>query len=239
MNRILVLPIAIPLLAGVALSQSAPPQGKETAGGRDSSSVGQLQAGSVLQAELNKPIDVRKNKPADEVVATVTHDAQSNGVVVVPKGSKIVGHVIEVKARSKDQLNSVLRLTFDRVVLKNGGEIPAALGIQAIGSRQVATGENELASGTSNVSPGGLLGGVGSPSVGAASEMGSAKHSAGLTAASQGVVGLPGLTLSNQSSTPTQAASNQAASNPGSVISSTTRDVRLDNGTQLILRVNQ
>jgi hypothetical protein len=56
-----------------------------------------------------------------------------SGSVVIPKGSRLVGHVTEVKARSKDQATSVVGIAFDRAVLKNGTEMSLALGIQAIG----------------------------------------------------------------------------------------------------------
>jgi hypothetical protein len=81
-----------------------------------------------------------------------------NGSVVIPKGSRLVGHVTDEKARSKDQATSVVGIAFDRAVLKNGTEISLALGIQAIG-RSMPPGESDLASGTTTVAPGGLLGG--------------------------------------------------------------------------------
>jgi type IV secretory pathway VirB10-like protein len=40
-----------------------------------------------------------------------------NRSVVIPKGSRLVGHVTEVKARSKDQATSVVGIAFDRAVL--------------------------------------------------------------------------------------------------------------------------
>src|SRR5258706_11493241 len=55
------------------------------------STANQLAAGSTVQAELTKPVDVRKNKPGDAVIAKTTQDVKSDGHVVLPKGSKIVG----------------------------------------------------------------------------------------------------------------------------------------------------
>jgi hypothetical protein len=49
-----------------------------------------------------------------------------------------------------------------------------------------------------------------------------------LTNASHGAIGLEGLTLNSVAASNTQ----------GSVISSTTRNVRLDSGTQMLLQVN-
>jgi len=91
------------------------------------------------------------------------------------------------------------------------------------------TGESELASGTTTVAPGGLLGGVGSTTTGVASDVGSGARSAGLAPISQGVVGLRGLRLSSHTS----------ASSQGSVTSSSTGNVHLDSGTEVILHMSQ
>jgi hypothetical protein len=191
-------------------------------------SLAALPAGTTFEAELIKPVDARKNKPGAEVLAKVTHDVKLNRSVVIPKGSRLVGHVTEVMARSKDQATSVVGIAFDRAVLNNGTEMSLALGIQAIG-RSMPPGESELASGTTTVAPGGLLGGVGSTTTGAASDIGSGARSAGLTPTSQGVVGLRGLSLSSHTS----------ASSRGSVISSSTGNVHLYSGTEMILHLSQ
>lgn len=86
------------------------------------------------------------------LLAKVTHDVKLNRSVVIPKGSRLLGHVTEVMARSKDQAPSVVGIAFDRAVLNNGTEMSLALGIQAIG-RSMPPGESELASGTTTVAP--------------------------------------------------------------------------------------
>jgi hypothetical protein len=228
MKRELAPVIAMALFAGIAVSQSTPNQSGGSAS-TEASVANRLPAGSILQVELVKPLDVRKNRAGDEVVARVTHDAKSNESVVVPKGSRLIGRVMEAKPRAKDQTNSQLRLAFDRLILKDGTEIPARMAIQAIGRPRTApTGEDELASGTTNVAPGGLLGGIGSTTTGAASDIRPALRATGLNATSQGVVGLQGLTVSTQAS----------ASPQVFVVSSTTTNVHLDSGTEMILRVN-
>lgn len=214
----------------------------------------QLQAGSTVQAALAKPVDAQKSKVGDEVLAKTTHDVKSEGHVVIPKGSKLVGHVTEVKAHTKEQATSELGIAFDRAVLKNGSEIPLAMSIQAIGRSQAsaaAMADDATATGSAGgmgssgaraSGGGGVLGGVrstagtvvdtaGSTAGGAVNTAGSAGGavSGSLSTSSQGVVGLPGLTLSQQSS----------ASANGSVISSQGSNVHLDNGMEMILRVNQ
>jgi hypothetical protein len=224
-------------------------------------SASQVEAGSTVQAQLAKPLDARKNKVGDEVVAKTTQDVKSDGHVIVPKGSKLIGRVTEVKAHSKDQATSELGIAFDHAVLKNGTEMPLALGIQAIGrspasaaavaDEPVMTGGGS-AMGTSSARPavgGGMVGGVRSTAGGvvnaAGSTAGTAVNTAGaaggtagaaggavsgsLSSSSQGVVGLQGLSLSSATSTATNA----------SVVSSSTGNVHLDSGTEMVLRVNQ
>ena len=60
----------------------------------------------MIPVQLTKTIDAKKAKPGDEVVAKVTMDLKTNsGEVVVPKDTKVVGHVTESQARSKDRKN--------------------------------------------------------------------------------------------------------------------------------------
>src|SRR3984893_9336408 len=105
-------------------------------GEAQSATAGQLQAGSTVQAELTKPVDARKNKSGDEIVAKTTQDLKSNGQTVLPKGSKIVGHITEVQAREKGQQESHMAIAFEHAILKNGTQVPMALTLQALGSSQ-------------------------------------------------------------------------------------------------------
>jgi len=230
-----------------AASQAA----KVSQGNTQATSAGQLQADSTMQAQLVKPLDAKKNKVGDEVIAKTTQDVKSDGHVVVPKGSKLVGHVTEVKPHSKEQHDSKLGIAFDHAILKNGTQMPITLSIQAIGRGNAAsaveddamatTSAGTMASSTASAG-GGLGGGVRSTAGGVVNTAGSvggstvntvgnaaSAASGSLSANSQGVVGLPGLSLATQSSTSANA----------SVISSQGSNVHLDSGTEMILRVNQ
>ncbi len=263
MKRILVSLFAGITLAGVCVAQSAQSEASGSASqatkvadkNAQAASTSQLQAGSTVQAELAKPLDARKNKVGDEVIAKTTHDLKSQGRVVIPKGSKLVGHVTEAKAQSKEQATSELGIAFDRAILKGGEELPLALGIQAIGRSQSAATPVEddtiasPSSGTTRPSSarpsggGGTLGGVRSTAGGvvdtAGSTAGAAVNSTAdtaggaisgpLSATSHGVVGMPGLSLATQTSTSASA----------SVITAQGGNVHLDSGTEMILRVNQ
>ena len=240
-----------------SVSQQTGVTGKN--GDSQAASAGQLQAGSTVQAELTRPVDARKNKPGDEVMARTTQDVKSNGYTVLPKGSKIVGHVTEVQARGKGQKESRVAMAFERAVLKNGSQVPMSLTLQAIGSSQAnaaaamddpgmagSTTADESVSGMASSSGSatrGALGGVTSTTGRVVNTAGTTAggalnttHSTGaglasvLTSSSQGVVGLPGLTLSSASAV-------SSSTSADSVISSNSGNVHLDSGTRMILRV--
>ena len=96
-----------------------------------------LASGTAFNAALSSPIDSKKCKPGDPVNARTTEAAKSEGKTVIPKGSKLVGHVTEASARAKGESESSLGIVFDKAILKNGQEIPLDnVTIQAIASAQ-------------------------------------------------------------------------------------------------------
>ena len=97
-----------------------------------------LPAGTTIPAMLDKPVDARKSKVGDDVLAQTTEPIKEDGQIIIPKGSKIIGHVTEAKARTNDDPNSVLGITFERAVLKKGGELPLKLTIQAVAPDRVS-----------------------------------------------------------------------------------------------------
>jgi hypothetical protein len=202
--------------------------------------------GSVIPVQLTKSIDAKKVKTGDEIVAKVTMDLKTNsGEVVVPKDTKVVGHVTEAQARNKDQKDSHVGIVFDRAVMKSG-EIQLPMSIQAIIAPQnpnQSNGNNDQPSaqpsGTaSGTSPsGGRAIGAGNtpppaPSASTGSnppadeQTGSSAHEP-ITGKTEGVVGFKDLKLET------------AASTQGSVVSSGKNNVKLESGTFMLLRVNQ
>ena len=219
-----------------------------------SASASSAISGQTVPAQLSKPVDARKNKPGDEVVAKTTQDVKSNGQVVIPRGSKIMGRVTEAKARTKGQNQSSLSLAFDRAILNNGTNVPVSFAVQAIGSSTMgvqaeeqplaaSAGSASMAAPTAARASGGLVGGVGATAGGVtntAAETGSATGSLSsasgvggvasvpLSATSQGVVGMPSLNLVSATSSST-----------ANKITSNSSNVHLDSGTEMILRANQ
>ena len=195
-----------------------------------------LKSGTTIQAELVKPIDAKKSKVGDEVIAETTQDVKSGGKVVVPIGSTLVGRIMGVRLQNSEQTTSQVGIAFNRAILKSGKEIPVALSIQAIGSGP------PTASAGASARAGAVLRGASSTRaavvntsahptgtvVNTADHPGAAVN-ASLSANTQGVVGLPGLSLFSQTTTFATA----------SVISSQDKNVHLDSGTEMILRVNK
>jgi type F conjugative transfer system protein TrbI len=233
--------------AGQQVPPSAPAQA--TAPASPASNAPRIAPGSVIPVQLTKSIDAKKAKKGDEVVAKVTQDMRDNGgAVVVPKDTKVVGHVTEAEARSKEQKESQVAIAFDRAVLKNGEQMQMPMSIQAIiapPNRNPANAEPpsgypgpEAGGAPMPGGGGGRSGSMGGnyPTPSAPPTSGSAPTGAPasthaqppITGNTQGVVGIPNLKLS-------------AASDPaqGSVVSSEKNNVKLDDGTFLLLRVNQ
>ncbi len=138
-----------------------------------------LASGTAFNAALTSPIDSKKCKPGDPVNAHSTEAVKSEGKTVIPKGSKLVGHVTQASARGKGESESSLGIVFDKAILKNGQEIPLNAGIQAIASAQSSAsaagsdmdamgGMGASAAGSGMAGGRGALGGVTSTAGGAA-----------------------------------------------------------------------
>jgi hypothetical protein len=95
-----------------------------------------LASGTAFNAALSSPVDSKKCKPGDTVAAHTTEAVKSEGKTVIPKGSKLAGHVTQASARAKGEAESTLGIVFDRAILKNGEEIPLNVAIQALASAQ-------------------------------------------------------------------------------------------------------
>jgi antigen 43 len=224
-----------------------------------------ISSGTKIDATLANSLDAKKSKPGDPVEARTTQDVKQDGKVLVKRGTRLVGHVTEAQARTSEQSQSQLGVIFDHAVLKNGQEVPLNATIQALASAQSTTaataGSDDIvasdggmgsASGTAR-SGGGLLGGVastaGATAGGVVNTAGSASGSAGgtlsgatrstgavggltsegrLASNSSGVFGMQGLSINSAASSATQ----------GSMIVSSTKNVHLNSGTQMLLNVN-
>jgi hypothetical protein len=246
-------PQAQPSQNGVAQPAPSAQASSEQANAANTKSL-RIAPGSVIPVQLVKGVDAKKAKTGDEVDARVTQDLKSgSGELLVPKDTKVIGHVTEAQARTKEQKESQVSITFDHAVMKNGQDVSLPMSIQAIISPQALNpSSNNTDSGVPQSSgagstPGSPASGSGAGGARAGSGGGagmnqqqapmntppSGQSSSGasqpqITANTQGVVGISDMKLS---------AAGQA--NQGSVVSSEKNNVKLENGTLMLLRVNQ
>src|SRR5712692_7971490 len=101
--------------------------------GKNSSDIS---SGTKIDATLANSLDVKKNKPGDRVEARAAQDVKQDGKVVLKKGTRLVGHVTEAQARSKEQAQSQLGIVFDHALTSDGQEIPLNATIQALAAGQ-------------------------------------------------------------------------------------------------------
>ncbi len=236
MKRVFLISASFVLSAGLTLAQG------QGAPANPPNSL-QIAPGTALPVELSKSLDAHKNKPGDPVNAKIVQDLLSNGRVVIPRDTKVIGHVTEATPKEKGEPGSTLGIAFDKIVMKSG-EIPLNASIQALAKpeQQASAVANE----PSNDNYGGPMGGgisgpgttagrggveagqVGAPQPAAPDGAGNpvsgspASSAGAISAGTQGVVGLKGLSLSK--------------GNQGSVVTSDSGNVHLDSGTQMILR---
>ena len=215
MTRTPIVLLGVALAASAAFAQAAPPaqagatastQAASSTAAQANSDAAQFASGTKFEAALDQSLDANKNKVGDKVTAHTVDAVKSGDKVVLPKNTKLVGHITEVKAKSKDDANSTLGIVFDHAELKGGQQMPVHLGIQAIAAAQnsaAAGAEDAMAMGSGSSmggasatsggamgggsagggaargsSGGGLLGGVGSTAGGA---VGSTVNTAGST----------------------------------------------------------
>jgi hypothetical protein len=210
--------------------------------------------GSVIPVQLTKTVDVKKAKTGEQVTAKVLQDLKaSNGMMLMPKDTEIVGHITEAQPKNKQDKESQVGIVFDHAVTQ-GGNVSYPLSIQAVISPTIFQRPNNNGSEGATQAPSssmptqtpgeagrGMGSGQGAPSN--APPGGSAPENSGsqngsnsnsqsappkITGQTQGVLGFSHMKLE----TPTSAAQ-------PSVISSQKNNVKLQNGTLMLLRVNQ
>ncbi len=117
--------------AGVAGQTNPTPYAGETSPGEpfqkpnQGTEVRTLPAGQRLEVVFLDDVSSARNKAGDSFRARVNSDVSSNGSVVVPAGSVIVGTVTEaVPLNKRFGGRSKLAVTFDRLELPSGRSVP-------------------------------------------------------------------------------------------------------------------
>lgn len=185
--------------AAQAATQSSMAQGTTSAG----------KTHGTFTVELTKTLDSKKAKVGDAVEAKLIAGITLPNGTMVPRGTKVVGHVTEAKARSKSESESSLGIVFDKFVRSGGEDTPVNGVIQAVAPNP----DEELSTG----------GGVGYTDLKQATTAGAAPDTRKgptpiLNDQSQGVLGMKGMQLG-----------------PQGVITSSGKDVKLDSGSRILV----
>ncbi|MGC2182789.1 MAG: hypothetical protein WA637_05895 [Terriglobales bacterium] len=218
--------------------QPSASQGKDAPARNSAPEPDALPPGTVLSVELSKSLDARKSKADAKVEARTAIDLLVHGQIVVPRNTKVIGHVTEAKAHSKTSPGSLLGITFERMLLKGGREVPLQATVQAIARPlQLNNFGNEPIGDMASGMPGQRPASAGDstpPTIPPKYPPPAISEPPGLNVpdtstvsplapTSRGVVGIKGLSLETSGSV--------------SVLTSHTGNVHLDSGTQLMLRV--
>jgi hypothetical protein len=235
--------VAIVGTATLAIAQTAP-QTQANPGASSSAPMSKPQAdtgaaqqrGPAIPVTLDKSIDSKKLKAGDTIEAKTAVSLNSaNGAI--PQGSKVIGHVTDAKAKGKGDAESSLSFTFDKIEVKKGQEIPFHAIAQAIaaaannGPMPYPDQGQPSSAPTAGAPPAGHPGTAGTtaaPPTPGAGDMGdtgagAAGSSSQLSQNSTGVIGIKGINLTSQAGS--------------SIVSSDSKSVKLDSGTQILLRV--
>ena len=171
------------ICATAAFAQKA--KSSSSAGASSDSSVSKqgrqvsIQSDTQVSAQLENTIDARNAKPGDRVVMKTLQPIKQDGQTIVPKGSRLIGHVTNVAQRTKSNSESRIGIALDHLQ-RGSSNIPITGSIISVtqasnrirasnddlfGSDTMASSSSSARSTTSTSSSrgggGGLLGGVG------------------------------------------------------------------------------
>jgi len=165
----------------------------------------------IFTVELLKPLDSKKLKEGDPVEAKLIGGITLPNGTPVARGTKVVGHVTEAKARSKSDSQSTLGIAFDKIVRAPGEEVPMHGIIQALAPNPNA-----------DVTTGGGMGYGDLKQATAAPAAPDTRQAPApiLNEQSAGVLGIKNMQLG-----------------PEGVLTSSGKEVKLDSGTRILLNV--
>lgn len=109
--------LAVSIAAGQAPDSTAQ-QGQSASQGP----ANVFEASGAFTTHIGKALDSSKLKEGDVVEAKLDGDISVPGILEVPRGTPVVGHVTQAKARSKSDSESTLGISFDKIAF-HGREI--------------------------------------------------------------------------------------------------------------------
>jgi hypothetical protein len=76
-----------------------------------------------VKTELDGKLDSKSARVGGRVVLKTAEKVQTSDGTVIPRGSRIVGHITEVQAHNNDRAIAQIAIAFDHVELKNGQSV--------------------------------------------------------------------------------------------------------------------
>lgn len=211
-----------------------------------------------VNGELVDKLDSKTAKTGDSVVIKTKSNVKTADGTEIPKGSKLVGKVVQAKSSGQGNDNSQVALQFDHAELKGGQSLPIraqVVGLSASDSEMNAASSNTMASAPSAPSSGPATassGMNGSPTTSQAPTTATAQPQAGNDPASAAGTGpapgtvvartgniairttsIPGVLLANNE--PGQQDPRMAQSS--GILLGPKRDIHLDSGTRVTVGV--
>ncbi len=222
--------LAAALLSVIASAQNPAPSPTAPTDGAQRPRAMSFTPGTLIRAQLEKSIDSKKAQVGDQVLAKTLDDLQSVPPGLALKGCRIIGHIVEVSPHQGDTA-SALKIEFDKMVLKDGTDMPLQATIKAVGfadqfdpatntdfSSQMAGGLAQNGNGQIGAAIGS---GGGNPNMYGGQRMptsGTSNPDAKLPLNAKGAIGMSGATLDD------------------SGLTSKKHNVKLDGGMQMILK---
>jgi hypothetical protein len=201
---------------------------------------------SSVNGELVNKLDSKTAKTGDSVVVQTKSSVKTADGTEIPKGSKLVGHVLGAKASAAGE-NAQVALQFDHIELRGGQSLPVHSQIQSI-----TPAGGAASSSASSAMSGPPTGGSSNPSAtsstasgtpqttgaGSATAAGNSAPAAGTVVARTGNIAIattsvPGVLLANNAPGQQDPRMAQASS----ILLGAKQDIQLDGGTQMVLGV--
>jgi hypothetical protein len=101
---------------------------------------------TAVQVELTGRVDTKNAVVGQEVAAKTKDAARLADGTTLPKGTRLVGHVMQVRAGGREEGLAVLALVFDRAELKGGPSVAVRSVIRGVARAGNAAPESELSS---------------------------------------------------------------------------------------------
>jgi len=95
------------------MAQQAPSAGPAPAAPQPAPSVIWIPPGTVWRVRLEETLDTKRNRPGDGFSASLTQPIRVQGEVIVPRGTRCSGHLVESKPSGRLRGRAWMSLTLD------------------------------------------------------------------------------------------------------------------------------